>query len=123
MVQVRARAAAFKLCRSCSVCIVRNQTRFDLSIQLSQANQPFRLNEQLLLWFLLQLWIEEPQLFRHLYDLTDENGGVVRRLHEDGLRDNFAIMEGLSAQACLSQAACIDQFKHLEIGQRTRLGA
>lgn len=39
---------------------------FHLSIQLSQANQPFRLNEQLLLWFLLQLWIEEPQLFRHL---------------------------------------------------------
>lgn len=56
----------------------------------------------------------------YLYDLTDENGGVVRRLHEDGLRDNFAIMEGLSAQACLSQAACIDQFKHLMRDKKTR---
>lgn len=38
----------------------------DLSIQLPELHQPFRLIKQLLLWFLLQLWIKESELFRHL---------------------------------------------------------
>ena len=49
----------------------------------------------------------------YLYNLAYEHGRVVGRLHEDILRDDFTVVEGLSAQACFSQAACIDQLEHL----------
>lgn len=49
----------------------------------------------------------------YLYDLADEHRGVVSRLHEDSLGDNFTVVEGLRTEACFSQAACIDQLEHL----------
>lgn len=55
----------------------------------------------------------EQRVAAYLYDLTDENRGVVSRLHQDSLGDNFTVVEGLRAQACFSQAACIDQLEHL----------
>lgn len=49
----------------------------------------------------------------YLYDLANKNRRVVGRLHEDCPGDNFTVVEGLSAQACFSQTACIDQLEHL----------
>lgn len=49
----------------------------------------------------------------YLDDLTYEDGGEVGGLTEDSLGDDFTVVEGLSAQACFSQAACIDQLEHL----------
>lgn len=53
------------------------------------------------------------RVISYLYDLADENRRVVCRLHEDSLRDNFTVVEGLCTEACFSQAACIDKLEHL----------
>lgn len=49
----------------------------------------------------------------YLDDLAYENRRVVGGLHEDSPRDNFTVVEGLSTEACFSQAACIDQLEDL----------
>lgn len=54
----------------------------------------------------------------YLDELADKNRRVVGRLHEDSFCDDFTVVESLSAQARLSQTACIDQLKHLIIKGR-----
>ena len=39
---------------------------------------------------------------------------MIRGLREDTLGDDLTVVEGLSAEACFSQAAGVDQLEHLE---------
>jgi hypothetical protein len=50
----------------------------------------------------------------YLYQLTDDDRGVIRGLREDTLGDHLTVVEGLCAEACFSQAAGVDQLEHLE---------
>lgn len=49
----------------------------------------------------------------YLYNLAYENRRVIGWLHEDILRNDFTVVEGLSTEAYFSQTACIDQLEHL----------
>lgn len=51
----------------------------------------------------------------NLYDLADEKRRVVARVHEDGPRNNFTVVESLRTEACFRQAARIDKLEHLTI--------
>lgn len=44
----------------------------------------------------------------YLYELADENRGVIGGLHEHHPRYNFTVVESLGTQSSFSQATCID---------------